>query len=88
MVIKSIIQIGNPIISRKSKVVSSIKSKETQKIIKDLEDGKIDRKEFSDRLAKILEQTCDNQNSDISEGNLKGYKTLFQQKPEDGNARG
>lgn len=45
-----------------------------------LEDGKIDRKEFSDRLATILEQTCDKQNLDISEGNLKGYKTLFQQK--------
>lgn len=45
-----------------------------------IEDGKIDRKEFSESLAKILEDTCDKQNSDISEGKLKGYKTLFQQK--------
>lgn len=45
-----------------------------------LEDGKIDRKEFSEFLAKTLERTCDKQNMDIFEGNLAGYKTLFQQK--------
>lgn len=39
-----------------------------------------DRKELSDSLAKLLEKNCDKQNQDISEGNLKGYKTLFQQK--------
>lgn len=45
-----------------------------------IEDANLDRKEFSERLATILEQTCDKQNSDISEGKLAGYKTLFQQK--------
>lgn len=45
-----------------------------------LENDKIDRKEFADYLANILEKTCDKQNQDISDGNLKGYKTLFQQK--------
>ena len=39
MIIKNVIQIGNPILSRKSKAVSKIKSKETQKIIKDLSDS-------------------------------------------------
>ena len=45
-----------------------------------LDSDKLDRREYSEQLAKILEQTCDKQNSDISDGNLKGYKTLFQQK--------
>lgn len=45
-----------------------------------LEDPKIDRKAFSEHLAQVLETTCDKQNFDISEGNLQGYKTLFQQK--------
>lgn len=45
-----------------------------------LDNANIDRKEYSEQLAKILENTCDKQNSDIAEGNLKGYKTLFQQK--------
>lgn len=45
-----------------------------------LDSDKIDRKEFSEQLAKVLEQTCDKQNKDIFEGNLIGYKTLFQQK--------
>lgn len=40
----------------------------------------MDRKELTDSLAKILERTCDKQNSDIFEGKLAGYKTLFQQK--------
>lgn len=39
-----------------------------------------DRKEFTIYLANILEKVCDKQNADIFEGNLKGYKTLFQQK--------
>lgn len=45
-----------------------------------LDNDKINRKEYSASLAKLLEKTCDKQNLDISEGNLKGYKTLFQQK--------
>lgn len=45
-----------------------------------LDNDKLDRKEYSDYLAKFLEDTCDKQNSDISEGKLAGYKTLFQQK--------
>ena len=45
-----------------------------------LEDSKVNRKEYTDYLAKYLEDICDSQNSDIFAGNLKGYKTLFQQK--------
>lgn len=41
---------------------------------------KLDRKEFSEFLAKRLEETCDKQNTDIFDGKLAGYKTLFQQK--------
>lgn len=44
------------------------------------EDPKVNRKEFTEYLASILEKTCDQQNSDIFEGKLSGYKTLFQQK--------
>ena len=44
------------------------------------ENANANRKEFSDSLAKTLENLCDKQNSDISEDKLAGYKTLFQQK--------
>jgi len=40
----------------------------------------MDRKELSEHLSQILEKTCDTQNSDIAEGRLAGYNTLFQQK--------
>jgi peptide deformylase len=39
MIIKELTQVGNPIIRRKSAVVKGVKSKETQKIIKDLVDS-------------------------------------------------
>lgn len=39
MVIKNIVQIGNPLLSQKSKLISKIDSKETQKVIKDLIDS-------------------------------------------------
>ena len=39
MIIKNIIQIGNPILSRKSKVVVAIGSSETQRVIKNLVDS-------------------------------------------------
>lgn len=45
-----------------------------------LDNPSIDRKELTAYLEKNLEHACDKQNADISEGNLKGYKTLFQQK--------
>ena len=41
---------------------------------------KVDRKEYSKYLSQILENLCDWQNKNVSEGYLKGYKTLFQQK--------
>lgn len=41
---------------------------------------KINRKDYSEYLAQVLEKICDNQNSNVSKGYLKGYKTLFQQK--------
>lgn len=43
-------------------------------------DVKSDRKELSGNFAKILENLCDGQNRDVSAGNFKGYRTLFQQK--------
>lgn len=45
-----------------------------------LENPKIDRKEYTDYLAKTLEELCDRQSSDLSRARFKGYKTLFQQK--------
>ena len=39
MIIKNIIQIGNPILSQKSKSVTKIKTKETQRVIKNLTDS-------------------------------------------------
>lgn len=45
-----------------------------------MDESNINRKEFSNYLANVLEQTCDKQNEDIYEGKLAGYKTLFQQK--------
>lgn len=40
----------------------------------------IDRKDLSKYLSQNLEALCDKQLSEIANGNLKGYKTLFQQK--------
>lgn len=40
----------------------------------------IDRKEYSHYLAQVLEGVCDGQNNNVSQGQLHGYKTLFQQK--------
>lgn len=45
-----------------------------------LDDSKVNRKEYTDYLAKCLENLCDKQTAKISDGNLIGYKTLFQQK--------
>lgn len=45
-----------------------------------LKDAKMNRKEYTAFLAKTLEDLCDKQMQEISEGNLAGYKTLFQQK--------
>lgn len=45
-----------------------------------LDNPKCDRKEFSQYLAQVLEQTCDNQNEEIAKGELSEYNTLFQQK--------
>ena len=46
----------------------------------ELDNDKPNRKEFSDFLAKTLESLCDKQFYDISQGNFKGYDTLFQKK--------
>ena len=46
----------------------------------ELENGKIDRKEFTQYLGNTLEALCDKQFYDVSKGNFKGYDTLFQQK--------
>lgn len=45
-----------------------------------LEDSKVNRKEYTDYLAKTMENLCDKQFHDVSVGSLGGYKTLFQQK--------
>ena len=39
MIIKEIIQIGNPILHRKSKIVTKVNSKDTQRVIKNLVDS-------------------------------------------------
>ena len=39
MIIKNIVQIGNPLLNRKSKFVAEINSKETQRVIKNLVDS-------------------------------------------------
>lgn len=41
---------------------------------------KIDRKAFTEYLAKNLEELCDNQIQDISHARFEGYDTLFQQR--------
>ena len=46
----------------------------------ELEAGKVDRKGFTEQLAKTLESLCDRQMYDISQANFAGYKTLFQQR--------
>src|SRR5574344_609721 len=45
-----------------------------------LEDSKVNRKEYTEYLAHIMEELCDKQNAEIALGNLEDYKTLFQQK--------
>lgn len=42
--------------------------------------NKIDRKEFTEYLAKNLEELCDRQFYEISHAQFDGYDTLFQQK--------
>ena len=46
----------------------------------EVEAGKLDRKEFTDKLAKTLEELCDKQMYDISQADFTGYKTLFKQR--------
>lgn len=43
-------------------------------------DKKIDRKEFTEFLAKNLEELCDKQFYEITHAKFDGYETLFQQK--------
>lgn len=45
-----------------------------------IEKSDMNRKEFSLFLSKNLEELCDKQLLEISEGKLDGYRTLFQQK--------
>ena len=44
-----------------------------------LTDDKVNRKEYTQYLADIMTQACDNQFKELSEGKLEEYKTLFQQ---------
>lgn len=44
-----------------------------------LTDDKVNRKEYTQFLADIMTQACDNQFKELSEGKLEEYKTLFQQ---------
>lgn len=46
----------------------------------ELNDSSVNRKEYTQKLEKTLEELCDNQMTELSEGSLAGYKTLFQQK--------
>ena len=44
------------------------------------ENDKIDRKEYTHEMSKILEDLCDKQIDDIHKGNFKGYQVLFKTK--------
>lgn len=46
----------------------------------ELNNEKVNRKEYTDFLAKTLQSLCDKQFYDISQGNFKGYQTLFQRR--------
>lgn len=46
----------------------------------ELTDAKFDRKEYSEYLAKTLQDLCDNQLKNISHAKFDGYETFFQQK--------
>ena len=46
----------------------------------ELNSDKPNRKEYTEYLAHTLQSLCDKQFHDISEGNFKGYDTLFQRK--------
>lgn len=43
-------------------------------------DVKIDRKDYTEFLAKTLEELCDKQFNEVCHGDFTGYETLFQQK--------
>ena len=43
-------------------------------------DEKVDRKEYTHRMGKILEGLCDSQINDIHHGSFQGYQTLFKSK--------
>ena len=43
-------------------------------------EDKIDRREYTHQMSKILEELCDRQIEDIHHGKLKGYEVLFQTK--------
>ena len=45
-----------------------------------LSDDKPDRKEYTNHLGKILEELCDKQIDDISNGRFEGYEVLYQSK--------
>lgn len=46
-----------------------------------LDDGvKIDRKEYTNAMGKMLEKLCDGQINNIHKGNFSGYQVLFQSK--------
>ena len=46
----------------------------------ELDNDKPDRKEYTEFLSKTLQDLCDKQFYEISQGQLKGYDTLFQRK--------
>ena len=41
---------------------------------------KVDRREYTHALGKVLEKLCDKQVDDVHHGNLKEYQILFQSK--------
>jgi 1-acyl-sn-glycerol-3-phosphate acyltransferase len=45
----------------------------------EVSDPKTERKEFTHSLERALEETCDQQFAQISQGDISGYKTLFKQ---------
>ncbi len=72
MIIKEIIQIGNPILSKKSKFVANINSKETQRVIKNL----IDSVRYHDLIGIAASQIGEKLRIFVTEVRKTAYRNL------------
>jgi peptide deformylase len=72
MIVKKIIQVGNPILNRKSKFVAKIDSKETQRIIKNL----VDSMRFHDLIGIAASQIGEKLRIFVTEVRKTKYRSL------------